>query len=192
MSPLLQVVPCTTSDRQRGVILPIVLVVMMIVTTLVLTHVRRGVIDERLAANWSSSVSNNTVTESLLRQCEAAVFVAERHGRTSVLPSGQFTSTPAWASPLQPNQYKTVPAVDLQVLAPGASSGICIIEDATEELLPSTNYSGPNEHNRGAAGIDPALRKYRFTTVVVYPDSTGFGGVTYRSQSEIRWMIGLI
>jgi hypothetical protein len=174
--------------RQRGVILPIVLVVMMIVTTLVITHVRRGIVDERLAANWSSSISNLTATESLLRLCELRVLTVERHGWDTILPSGQFNqaNTPAWKSVLAPNQYKTVPAASLP---PGASSGICIIENATEELAPDVNFSGSNEQNRGQSGVEPNLRKYRFTAVLAFPDSTAFGGVTYRSQSEMRWMI---
>ena len=59
-----------SSTAQRGVILPIVLVVMMVVTTLVLTQVKRGTVDERLAGNWSRVVSGETAAESLLRMCE--------------------------------------------------------------------------------------------------------------------------
>lgn len=184
---------CSSAARrprliQRGVILPIVLVVMMVVTTLVITHVRRGIVDERLAANWSSSITNTTATESVLRMCELRVISVERHAWDTVLPSGQFkvTQTPAWRSSLTPNQLKTVPPADLPA---GATAGVCIIENATEELAPDTNYGGGNEQNRGQSGIEPNVRKYRFTAVLTYPDSTAFGGVTYRSQSEVRWMI---
>ena len=65
----------------------------------------------------------------------------------------------------------------------------CIIENATNELTPDVNLASSNEQNRGRSGIEPNLRKYRFTAVLTFPDSTAFGAVTYRSQSEIRWMI---
>jgi hypothetical protein len=175
-------------QRQRGVILPIVLVVMMVVTTLVITHVRRGIIDERLASNWSSSISRQTATESVLRLCELRVLTVERHAWDAPLPSGQFniSGVPAWQSNVAANLKKTVPPADLPN---GVSAAECIIENATEELTPDVNLASSNEQNRGRSGIEPNLRKYRFTAVLAFPDSTAFGAVTYRSQSEIRWMI---
>jgi hypothetical protein len=174
-------------QRQRGVILPIVLVVMMVVTTLVITHVRRGIVDERLASNWSNSISSQTATESVLRLCELRVLTVERHAWDTPLPSTQFniSGVPAWRSNVTANLKKTVPAADLP---PGVTAE-CIIENATEELTPDLNLASSNEQNRGRSGIEPNLRKYRFTAVLTFPDSTAFGAVTYRSQSEIRWMI---
>jgi hypothetical protein len=175
-------------QRQRGVILPIVLVVMMVVTTLVITHVRRGIVDERLASNWSNSISSQTATESVLRLCELRVLTVERHAWDTPLPSTQFNinGVPAWRSNVAANLKKTVPPADLPN---GVSSAECIIENATEELTPDLNLASSNEQNRGRSGIEPNLRKYRFTAVLTFPDSTAFGAVTYRSQSEIRWMI---
>ena len=174
-------------QRQRGVILPIVLVVMMVVTTLVITHVRRGIVDERLASNWSNSISSQTATESVLRLCELRVLTVERHAWDTPLPSTQFniSGVPAWRSNVTANLKKTVPAADL----PPNVTAECIIENATEELTPDLNLASSNEQNRGRSGIEPNLRKYRFTAVMTFPDSTAFGAVTYRSQSEIRWMI---
>ena len=57
-------------SRQSGIVLPVVLVVLVVVTTLVLTQVRRGTVDERLAGNWSRSISGETGAESTLRWCE--------------------------------------------------------------------------------------------------------------------------
>jgi hypothetical protein len=178
----------TPAPNQRGVILPIVLVVMMVVTTLVITHVKRGIVDERLASNWSSAIASSTTTESILRMCELQVLALERHGRDNPLPSGQFnlSGIPAWKSNLQVNQVKTVPPNELP---PGVSGAFCIIENATEELAPDPNFLGNNEQNRNRSGLEPNLRKYRFTSVLTFPDSTAFGAVNYRSQSEIRWMI---
>jgi len=175
-------------QRQRGVVLPIVLVVLMVMTTLVITHVRRGIVDERLASNWSNSISSQTATESVLRLCELRVLTVERHAWDTPLPSTQFNQSliPAWRSNVLANLKKTVPQADLPN---GVSSAECIIENATEELTPDVNLASSNEQNRGRSGIEPNLRKYRFTAVLTFPDSTAFGAVTYRSQSEIRWMI---
>ena len=134
-------------QRQRGVILPIVLVVMMVVTTLVITHVRRGIVDERLASNWSSSISRQTATESVLRLCELRVLTVERHAWDTPLPSTQFNinGVPAWRSNVAANLKKTVPQADLP---PGVSAE-CIIENATNELTPDVNLASSNEQNRG-------------------------------------------
>jgi hypothetical protein len=178
-------------STERGVVLPIVLVIMMVVTMLVLTQVRRGTLDERLAHNWSRSISGQTTAETVLRQCEAVVLQVERTGWDGVLPSSEANTAgvPAWKSALDPAKIKTIPPVDLP---PGASNGVCIIEDATGELVPDIHTTGPGEASRGVAGIDPSMRKTRFTSVVTFPDSTAFGSVTYRSQSEVRWMINSI
>lgn len=172
---------------QRGVVLPIVLVVMMIVTTLVITHVRRGTVDERLAGNWSRLISNQTVADTVVRYCELVVLSKEMYGWDTLLPSAPFNvnGTAAWKSNLAPNQIKTIPLADLPA---GASGGTCIIENATSELELNRNQTGNSSQNSGS-GIEPNMRKYRFTAAVTFPDSTAFGAVTFRSQSEVRWMI---
>jgi hypothetical protein len=183
---------CRIANAERGVVLPIVLVVLMVVTTLVLTQVRRGTLDERLASNWSRSISGQTTAETVLRQCEAVVLQVERTWWDLKLPSSLANNNgePAWKSALDPAKIKTIPPADLP---PGATSGICIIENATDELRPGDHYLGTAEASRGvAAGVDPSMRKTRFTSVVTFPDSTAFGSVTYRSQSEVRWMINSI
>lgn len=175
-------------STERGVVLPIVLVVMTVVTTLVLTQVRRGTLDERLASNWSRSISGQTTAETVLRQCEALVLQIERTYWDDKLLSSEANNKgkPAWQSALDPAKIKTIPPADLP---PGATNGICIIENATDELRPDNNFTGAAEASRGVAGVDPSMRKTRFTSVVTFPDSTAFGSVTYRSQSEVRWMI---
>ena len=98
-----------------------------------------------------------------------------------------INGVPAWRSNVAANLKKTVPLADLPNF--GASGAECIIENATSELTPDVNLASSNEQNRGRSGIEPNLRKYRFTAVLTFPDSTAFGAVTYRSQSEVRWMI---
>src|SRR4029453_6739831 len=173
-------------NRQQGVILPIVLVVMMIVTTLVITQVRRGTVDERLAGNWSRAISGQTAAESVLRWCESVVINTEPRLWDNVLPSQQFQATPAWRSNINPNLIKTVPNT-VNDLPAGATNAICIIEDATTELG-GDQFQANND--LGTYGVrDRYLRKFRFTTAVTFPEATVFGNVIYRSQSEVRNLI---
>lgn len=171
------------SGSQRGVVLPIVLIIMMVVTMLIVSQVRRGTVDERLAGNWSRAISGQTAAESVLRWCEGVIMGDEDEARLweGVLPSGNFSQTPSWRSNVPANLMKTVPANDLPA---GATAATCIIEDATEELG-GDQFQGSND--LGTTGPrDRYLRKFRFTTAVTYADATAFGSVTYRSQSEVR------
>ena len=176
-----------SSRIQRGVILPIVLVVMMVVTTLVLTQVKRGTVDERLAGNWSRVVSGETAAESLLRLCEHTVINVDWKYAKWWYPSTNFTATPAWKVPL-PQLDPTKVKIFTDTLPPGATGAYCVIEDATSELGTVKNFTGENEQNQQlGAGKNANLMKHRFTTAVTFADGTAFGGVTYHSQSEIRW-----
>jgi Tfp pilus assembly protein PilX len=176
-----------TQRAQRGVILPIVLVMLMIVTTLVLTQVKRGTVDERLAGNWSRLVSGETASESLLRLCEHVVINVEYKFADHWTPSTTYVNTPAWKTPfnqLDPTKIK----VFTDSLPQDATSGYCIIENATSELREMTEQEGDGGQNSVAgAGRNPYLRKHRFTTGVTFAEGTAFGGVTYWSQSEVRW-----
>jgi Tfp pilus assembly protein PilX len=178
----------STSRAQHGVILPIVLVVLMIVTTLVVTQVRRGTVDERLAGNWSRLVSGETASESLLRLCEHVVINVEYKHADWWLPSTNYANTPIWQVP-----FNTIDPARVKVftnsLPAGATSGHCLIENATSELIELRDQGGDSEQSQQAgSGRNPYLRKHRFTSVVTFADGTAFGGVTYRSQSEIRWV----
>jgi Tfp pilus assembly protein PilX len=179
--------PIAFPSLQRGVILPIVLVVMMIVTTLVITQVKRGTVDERLAGNWSRVVSGETAAESLLRLCEHVVINVDYKYADWWTPSTDYVNTPVWQVPfaqLDPTKIK----VFTNSLPQGATSGYCMIENATSELLAANDQGSDNEQSQSAgSGKNAYLRKHRFTTAVTFNDASAFGGVTYRSQSEIRW-----
>lgn len=187
MNELSQLSP---SIRQRGVVLPIVLVVMMVVTMLIITQVRRGTVDERLASNWNRAISQQAAAESLLRYCEARILRADevRLWR-DVVRSENYKdpvdggSGPAWAN-VAPGDVLPLAA---DILPQGATSGFCVVENASEELGGNTFQESTNA---GSDGIrDPYLWKYRFTLVVVFPDSTAFGSVTQRTQSEVRFVV---
>jgi len=179
--------PRVRSSCQRGVVLPIVLVVMMVVTMLIVTQVRRGAVDERLAGNWNRLISQQAAAESLLRYCEARILRADevRLWR-DVLKSENFNAMTGAA-------WKNAPPADVlplaaDVLLPaGATGGFCVVENATEELGGNTFQESANS---GSDGIrDPYLWKYRFTLVVVFPDASLFGSVTQRTQSEVRFVV---
>ena len=169
-------------SRQSGIVLPVVLVVLVVVTTLVLTQVRRGTVDERLAGNWSRSISGETSAESTLRWCEMEL---QREPRLwdGVIRAADFTATPAWRTNTW-NQAASILTIDANLRPPGSTAAACIIEDATEEL--GCNTTQTQDAMGGAGCRSPYFRKYRITSQVIFPDATAFGNVTYRSQSEVR------
>ena len=179
-----------STSPQRGVILPIVLVVMMVVTTLVITQVRRATVDERLAGNWSRLVSGETAAESMLRLCEHVVINVERDRWDGKYQSTDFVNTPAWKTPTAQLDPTKIKVLTQDILPPGATAGRCIIENATSELLAIENQGSDYDHSgtAGSGSDNSNLRKYRFTSAITFADATVFGDVTYWSQSEVRWM----
>lgn len=170
--------------QQRGVVLPIVLVVMMVVTMLIVTQVRRGTVDERLAGNWSRVISQQNAAESLLRYCEARILQAsEVRLWQDVVRTETYAPAAAW---------RVVPPADVlplaaNILPQGATGGFCVVENATEELGGNTFQESSNS---GSDGIrDPYLWKYRFTIVVTFPDASSFGSVNQQMQSEVRFVV---
>jgi hypothetical protein len=171
--------------RQRGVVLPIVLVVLMVMTAVILTQVRRGTVDEKLAGNWSRTMSRQAATESMVRYCEAFILRKDEVRKwRNVVPSQNFPNTPAWASNLPASDVVTFQA---DLLPPGATSAVCVVEDATDELGGTRYAQGPNPGTEGPH--DPYLWKYRFTVLVTYQDTSLFGSVVHRTQSEVRFVI---
>lgn len=171
---------------QRGVVLPIVLVVLMVVTMLVVTQVRRGAVDERLAGNWNRSLSGHGAAEALLRYCEAYVLAQPddqlRVWHRDARKSNDFAPLPVWrSSALTAADYITV-ANDL--LPPNATAARCVVENADAELA---DFNEQQNNMMGVSGMrDRNAWKFRFTMIVTYADSTPFGSVTYMAQSEVR------
>ena len=136
--------PSTLLSRQSGVVLPVVLVVLVVVTTLVLTQVRRGTVDERLAGNWSRSISGETSAESTLRWCEMEL---QREPRLwdGVILAANFAATPAWRTNTW-NQAASI--LTTQVFRSGLST---LIENTP---LSSVN---PLPSSMGVASVDSTL-----------------------------------
>ena len=176
------------NSYQSGVVLPIVLVVMMVVTTLVLTQVRRATVDERLAGNWSRAISGQAAAESLVRYCEGRLFEngfeqARLYKQDPNRVLSENFQTAAWRSNLNANQYITIAP---NLLPAGATAARCVVEDATSELLGGVYEESKNP---GSGTVDPYLWKYRITAATTFSDATVFGNVTYRAQSEVRFLI---
>ena len=64
------------AQRMMGVVLPVVLVVLTVLTGLVVTQIRRSAVDERLAANTRESVQLDNSVQTVLRWCEARITLA--------------------------------------------------------------------------------------------------------------------
>ena len=77
-----------------GVVLPVVLVVLTVLTGLVVTQIRRNAVDERLAANTRESIQLDSAVQTILRWCEAAVTVAPQNVHT--VPLEPANQPPAW------------------------------------------------------------------------------------------------
>ena len=167
--------------RMIGVVLPVVLVVLTLLTGLVVTQVRRSAIDERLAANATETVMLDSAAQTVLRWCEARVVNAPLD--TVVVAPG--TTTPAWRDAV--NWTTTTNSLDFSgaSLLPGVDANpTCVIEDATCELAPPISPTG--QVTTGCNGIDPRWRKFRITARVSVPALDMGGNRFMFAQSELR------
>lgn len=172
----------------RGVVLPIVLVVLTVLTGLVVTQIRRGVIEERMALNNLESVQMDNASQTVLRWCEARL-TARPLDTVRVLPNAP-TVAPVWDAA---SAAWGTAGQRLIFNVPGALPGIdgnpaCVIEDATCELSPSISETGQN--HGGCRGIDSRWRKFRITARVTVPAPDLVAGSRQMfSQSELRlWL----
>ncbi len=178
-----------------GVVLPVVLVVLTILTGLVVTQIRRGAVDERLAANTRESVQLDSSVQTVLRWCEARITLAPQ--TTATVAPGTSATAPAWAK-TSANWTTTGNNLDFQLGAnvlPGLNANpLCVIENATCELTPPISPTGQvatsNPACIGSGELDPRWRKFRITAQVSTPapDMTGGNRFTF-AQSELRLFI---
>ncbi len=177
--------------RQPGFVLPIVLVMLVVMTTVVLFLLRRGTVDERLAANVRGVVTMETAASYALRYCELWLWVSPpgvdpQPGRPApprVIAAPPSTAPqPAWLSADWTAEAVTLPAGEL---GNDVTRGQCLIEDATDELERNLEMLDPRS-NSGMA-FDQGFRKYRITVEVEGP---GPGGARVaRAQSEVRMYV---
>jgi Tfp pilus assembly protein PilX len=178
--------------RPSGFVLPVVLVMLVVMTTVVLFLMRRASVDERLAGNIRSVVAMETAAQYVLRYCERWLWVVPPGvqpppgfpNSPATVPAPARTDPPAWRTQALINVGEVqVPAIALAAQA-GAqvSNGTCLIEDATAELdqAPLTDS--------GNLPSTLEWRKYRVTAAASGPAPEG--ARFSRAQSEIRMLIG--
>jgi hypothetical protein len=176
-----------------GVVLPVVLVVLTVLTGLVVTQIRRGAVDERLAANTRESVQLDNSVQTVLRWCEAQIAVAPLN--TAVVAPELPPNPPAWdAASLNWNPGPTSLHFSGGInILPGLNANpACVIEDATCELAPPISPTGQTGASAcaGNGDLDPRWRKFRITAQVATPAVDMIGGIrSMFAQSEVRLFI---
>ena len=173
-------------QRMAGVVLPVVLVILTVLTGLIVTQVKRGTTDERLAANTRETVMLDGAVQTTLRWCEWRVI--DRPFNT-INVAGTAT-TPAWKIAGNWSDATSLNFAGVNLMAGTAAPAMaadptCVIEDATCELQPPISPTGMN--SSGCNGIDTRWRKYRITARVriTAPDLPN-GWREMMAQSELR------
>lgn len=183
----------------RGFVLPVVLVMLVVMTTVVLFNMRRGAVDERLAGNARRVISMESAATYALRYCELMLTVSPP-GRVplpglpnppnTVVAPAQGAATPAWrdwthwsiTSMGVPNPLNTTVVIDPTALGADIARGECLIEDASAELV--LQNSTPGVANN-AVEVPANWRKFRITVEVQGNAAPGELRLA-RAQSELR------
>lgn len=174
-----------------GVVLPVVLVVLTVLTGLIVTQIRRNAIDERLAANTRETVQLDNAVQTVLRWCEAKMTLDPQGTKTVAASTPAQTAwnrgSPNWADTESLNF--TGPA---GLGVPLSVDPACVIEDATCELMPPISPTGQIGASAcpGNGDLDPRWRKFRLTSRVMTPSPDFVGGDRVMfTQSELRLFI---
>lgn len=170
--------------RSRGVVLPVVLVILTILTGLVVTQLQRNTIDERLAANARETLMIDGALQTALRWCEYRITVRPRETQ---LAAGDGT-TPAWNIAANWGDATSLNFTGMVLVAGAALEPACVIEDVTDELVPVT--TGRSGTVQARVGIDPRFRKFRVTARVrVTAPEMANGWREMMAQSDVRLYI---
>ncbi len=170
------------ATKQGGIVLPVVLVMLVLMTTVVLFMSRRGALDERLASNVRAVISIDTAAQYTLRWCELWLWVSPPGiAPVAGMPSPPQTveATPGAANPMWRTATWSADAVALPNDAVlGANTAQCLFEDARNELVISPYSAG-----QGGLPIESPRRKFRITAQVTSPGA--YATVVARAQSEV-------
>jgi Tfp pilus assembly protein PilX len=178
--------------RERGFTLIVVMLLVGGMTLLVLSQINRNLSTHKLGVNSSRYLLAETAAQTALRFCEAAVLTSVGEvDSVRVTTSGtRGTDTAAWRD----DAKWTASAVGFGATAvtlPGVASYECLVEDATQDLVPSLLANDVSAESAGGAGLcnaapgnSPRLCKYRVTTRVNMT-----GGGRFLLQSELRFAI---
>jgi len=162
----------SSQSRQQGIVLPIVLIMMVILTSLVITQVRRSTVDQALAVNSREYAFAEAAVQTVLRRCESELLAV---GEAAVPAVGN----PAWRDPAEWANKTLVIDSDVpnRVAFPAVEDYGCLLENATDEMPPASTPDSLSAEAR-----DDGLRKYRVTARVVLRT-----GQQIHLQSEMRF-----
>ncbi len=152
---------------ERGIVLPVVLVMLLLMTITVLFLMRRGTVDELLASNVRQVTTLDTAAQFALRTCERFLWVS---------PPG---IAPAAGDPNPPPV----------VVAPAANATAAWLVNAnwtnSGVTLPAADFGpgvvGNVSNTSTGLNLDGTWRKYRITAEV-----QGNGNTFSRAQAEVR------
>lgn len=125
---------------QHGLVLPVVLFLLVVVTIVVSTQLRRALLDERLATTLRSNAVSDSALQTVLRWCELRLSMAPLATQSISAPTRASSSTPAWGV-----AANWVPASTFSfsgVTLPGVVGNACLIERADGELAASISDTG--------------------------------------------------
>ena len=158
---------------QRGLVMPVVLILLVIVTMIVVAQLRRGLVDERFASALRTNTVSDSAAQTILRWCELRISQAPE---TTVQVGAPLpTADAAWKV-----DGNWVPARTFRftgVTLPGITDSACLIERADGELVGSVSDTGMAADPTGMA----RWLKFRITARV-QRDAGGFD----HAQSELR------
>lgn len=187
--PTSEAASVATGLRARGFVLPVVLVMLVVMSTVVLLMIRRGTVDERLAANIASVVTAESGGNYALRTCERWVR-ASRLGLIdpppTVAPAAQGAATPTWRIAAQWANAAELPS---DFYGPGVDRARCLVEAAPGDLM--GNGDTPQEKSeldKSTVNQLPTtyvFAKFRITAEAQVPGRDG-GVRLARAQSEMR------
>jgi Tfp pilus assembly protein PilX len=162
----------TPQSLQQGIVLPTVLIMIVILTSLVITQVRRSTVDQQLAVNSREYAFAEAAVQTVLRRCEAELLEV---GDAAASAAGN----PAWRDPAEWVNKTLVIDSDVpnRVVFPAVNDYGCLLENATAEMPPA---SSPDSFS--AEARDDGMRKYRITARVVLRT-----GQQIHLQSEMRF-----
>jgi hypothetical protein len=173
------------ADRARGFVLPVVLVMLMVLTVVAALLIRRGTLDERMAAGTRATVTVDTAATYALRYCERWVLLSPpgleplpgRPAPPQSVSSPPAAGPPAWR---QPSLWSAAVTLNPSDLGAEVQSARCLIEEATGEL--ETMPTDPA--NNAGLRLEDNFRKYRLTVEV---QGAGlWSGMVSHAQSELR------
>ena len=168
---------------ERGIVLPMVLVMLLLMTITVLFLMRRGTVDELLASNVRQVTTLDTAAQFALRTCERLLWVsppgiapaAGDPNPPPVVVAPAPNATAAWRDNANwNNSGVTLPTADFGA---GVTAARCLFEDASAEL--EINVGNVSNTSTGL-NLDGTWRKYRITAEVVG------NGTFSRAQAEVR------